>query len=210
MTQEDLISIRGLTDGFEDTPLREFLGTLDGYPSLQRNNRTIVSMNFTDVEIIESTSPYPFPVASIEFALSNRKKSAWGIWSESVNELIPEDADMPYLVGKRLHLKRTPGHMLWSQRDGKEVERNCWELQAILGEGEGVATGLNAAEIALEMLKGKTEQEFNQAIFQSQEFRASTDSATVQQNIISKTFIPAVLASGVVVKDADGRFQRAD
>ena len=91
---EDLITTRGLTEGEAATPLRKFYGILDSYSPEERYGKTSVVMNFKDVEVIESTEPYPFPIAVIPIKLSNRKNSAWGVFSESLNAIIPEDQDI--------------------------------------------------------------------------------------------------------------------
>ena len=203
-------SIRGLSDGFEATPLRDFWGKLDSITTISRNNRLIVQFNFTEVQVVKATTPYDFPVAVIELPQSARKKSTWGFLSDSIAKLIPEAENLGYLVGKRLHWAMTPGHMLWNRDVGKDVERDCWEVLAI-GQpaAPGVVPGKTLREQTIELMMGKTEAEFNQAYFPNAALRQGSEGAAIQQQILAKTFIGSVLSEGKVKKDADGRFHWA-
>ncbi|GAH80705.1 unnamed protein product, partial [marine sediment metagenome] len=85
--QAELISTRKLTESEFGTPLRKFTGILDNY-NLDKEAKfgARVQLNFKDVEVLESTEPYLFPIATVSIKLSNRRISSWGHFSESLNK----------------------------------------------------------------------------------------------------------------------------
>lgn len=222
---------RGYEDGFQRTPLKEFRGRLENITGNMVDRftppRLEVLYNFTDVEVIESTEPYTSPVAQLTIMHSNRKKSAMGYFGASIDRVInaglaaeaPADQvkGQDYLQGKVLHMKLTPGHMIWDGNAGEERPRDCWELMAVIGEGTPAAapaaatsaapaappaaTGPTAVGAAKAMLEGLTEQQWLQKVFQDPAIKADTE---LVNSIIGRTFLPPLEAAGLVTKDANG------
>jgi hypothetical protein len=216
LVEEAKVSTRGLTEG--GTPLRHFKGRLNSFPKEAAKNYagTIVQLNFTDVDVIESLEPYPFPIATIGINLSNNKKSKWGIFSESLNKLIPESEDIDQQVGKMFEMKMTPGHKVFQKpRDaagttipgGKsvEVETEAWEVIAL--EGAVVAgKGTSApAEIAKALLDGKNQADFNRLAYGDAVIRTDPN---LLRSLGDNSFVTAQVQMGAFVKDANGVFHK--
>lgn len=107
MSQEGtgMPSSRGLID-FDIGPLRKLTGIVDSMP---REDKVFgegatarpykqITVNVKDIEVLEATEPYHFPVFMFQINESNRKKSRWGVLSESFNTVVdsqytPEQLD---------------------------------------------------------------------------------------------------------------------
>jgi len=209
---DNLISFRGLKVGFQATPLRHFRGVFDEYKAELVTRftppRTYVNLMFSEVDVIESTEPYPFPIAQLSIPFSDREVSTWGVLAKSAVKFLEEKEDISNLEGKVLEMKFTGGHMMWDGKQGKETPRECWEVIGI--SGSGVATlaegkqqvDTNASRNrAVELLDGKTEQEWNQAVFTDPITKADPALLTT---IIDRSFIPTMVAAGKVSKDDKG------
>ena len=98
-------SSRGLID-YDVGPLRRFKGIIDSMPKEPQTfgegatarSSMRVTVNVRDIEVLEATEPYHFPVFQIQLTESNRKKSRWGVLSESFNAVVdsqytPEQLD---------------------------------------------------------------------------------------------------------------------
>lgn len=201
-------SARNLTEGFFRTPLRKFRGTLDtintelrpGFGENAPKKAWHIAI-FSDIEVIETIEPYVFPVAQLEFPASTRKHSQWGIYGDSTLKFLAEAEDVEALYGKRLLSEVTPGHMLFDGREGKEVEREAWVVSEVHGAGVAkTVTKSGAMDRALELLDGKTEQEWNQAIFQDPGIKGSE----VMGSIMNRTFLPNAEQSKLASVDENG------
>lgn len=238
---------RGFEAGFQPrTPLREFIGRLDniGGEMVDRFTppRAQALYNFSEVEVITSTEPYPFPIAQIGIFISVREQSAMGVFGASVDKVInadiPDDAPpeevkgQDYLIGKVLHMKMTGGHMMWDGATRKEVPRECWELVSVEGEAEVEEVPVKAVDgytvfppysrplekpatkgkakvavkdataRALELLDGKTENQFYQVVFSDPVVKL--DNTGLRDKIIARGFIAPLEAAEVIEKDDDG------
>lgn len=98
MTDEKTPSIRGLIDS-DIGPLRRFFGVLVSCPQETKkydegtpNERSSVqlSLNFKDLEVVESVEPYNFPIYTIQLTLSNRKKSRYGVFGMSLADILDQ------------------------------------------------------------------------------------------------------------------------
>lgn len=247
LTQEQVLAqlqTRGFETGGFRSPLRWFRGTLTGIigSMVQRGNmqqpRLEVTYNFQnqDVEVFESSEPYPWPIAQISIMHSNREKSNMGVLGRSIDKIINAgvDENLPQaqaknqdiLIGKVQEWKVTPGHMMWDNDKQAETARECFEVVYVEGIGgtphSGVmvsteppdvggvqvptptaSTVISPTQQALNLLDGKTQQEWNNIVFQDPLVKG--DPAVVK-SIIDGVFIPPLEASGMVTKDADGRY----
>ena len=234
MTQDQILAqlmTRGFESGFQRTPLRDFWGTLTSITGEMRQGNTgafaVALYNFDGVEVIEATEPYTSPIGQIEVSVSTKEKSKMGYLGKSIDSVInvglPLDApagqakNQDFIIGKFLHMKLTPGHMIPNRDDATGVwgERpnDCWELMEIRGEGAPPPTTVTGAppppttpvvdanQQALSLLAGKTEQLWHQACFIDPVIKADT---AVVQSIISRAFLNGLEAAGKVTKDADG------
>lgn len=235
LTQDQVLAqlrTRGYEEGFQRTPLRDFWGTLTDIGGTMRQGDRgaflVVLYNFggNDLEVIDSAEPYTSPIAQLEIPHSSRRRSGMGYFGASVDKVInagiPEEVlqdgvkNQDYIIGKRLHMKLTPGHLIWDQRAGEERPRDCWELMEVAGEGASatppapgavaapvapVQAVVSASQTALDLLDGKNEQQWHQVVFVNDVVKA--DSAIVNA-IIGRTFLQPLEDTGIVTKDADG------
>lgn len=231
LTQQEILTqlrTRGFEEGYQQTPLREFRGTLTDVSGEMRDglrgSYLVVGYNFTNVEVIESTEPYVAPIAQIQVSHSSRSHSKMGYLGKSIDKIInaglPDNADpaqvkgQDYLLGKTLQMKIMPGHMIWNNDAKEERPIDCWELVAIVGEGApapavaptaGVApTGaspISATQQALKLLDGKTETQWHQVVFTDPMVKADV---AIINAIIGRTFLPPMETAEVITKDADG------
>jgi hypothetical protein len=216
--------VRGLVDSDFDSPLREFDGNFDGYETAPASgyDGTRVELRFKDLDNVIATSPYIFPTAVINIGLSNKKTSRWGYFAQSITEIISADEDIKDQVGKTFHM------MLADGEDGriakkpsykarataaelalypdKMVPTAVWVCTAIDGASAAVAKDTkSAANIAEELLIGKTRAEFNKQAYANPAIRKDVE---LQRSITDKSFVNTLVKLGKVVEDENGVFQR--
>lgn len=223
MTQ-DLISVRGLTDGF-DVPVRSFDGIFGEYNSKAAGNfgGSIVSLSFGEIDNVVAITPYNLPTVTIEIWLSNKHKSGWGYYGDSLAEQIPEDEDIKDCIGKRMSLvfcdgidgrpapkpiwQKTPSDEMLIKHPDKQIPTAVWIVTAVEGStvssGE-IAGGVSAADWAEQNLIGKTRADFNKWAFSDPAVRKD---AGLQRSITDKSFINSLLQLERVVEDENGVFQ---
>lgn len=205
MVSEDIkakLSFKGLEEAGQQHPLIKFKGVLQSYDPQPPNERGRVRVlfHFSDIEVIESREPYPFPLAEIGINYSTRKRSSWGVLAGSVGK-VNSDLDVPDLVGKGQEWHNTPGHQFGENREtGEQIVASCWEVMAV----EGVDTGpqVSAYDKMLEILDGATIAEFNQKVFADPVIKAD---GQLQSSILDQSLIPGLIAAGVATVDADGK-----
>lgn len=213
------VSVRNLVD-FQGTPLRKFYGVLDSYQSEPASGYegTRVNLNVKDLEVIQSTEPYDLPTTVINMGLSNKKKSKWGYFGESLSKLLPENADIDFAVGKRIGMVFCDGQEgrpepkpIW-QRDADrteyptgEVPTPVWAVFELEGSEVSGAPS-TAAEQAKKILDGKTLSEFNKEVLADATVKKDPE---LQRSIIDKSFIKAMVASKEFTKDENDIYHRA-
>jgi len=219
--EQDLISGRNLQDGF-GTPLRRFVGVFDGYTKepAQGYEGTRVNLNFKDVEVLESIEPYNFPTATINIGLSNKKKSKWGYFAQSMCEFLPDNQDIPDAKGKKVGMvftdgkdERPLGKPIWNRDadrtefpDG-EVPNAVWIVYEIEGATVAAAgtVAMTSTDRAKELLDGKSLGDFNKAAFADQMIRKD---AELQRSITDKSFQKVMLESGEFTKDENDIYHK--
>jgi len=204
---KSLVDIKAseLEEGFQLTPLREFIGTLEGYDAErdERFNRIRVILNFTDVEVIESTEPYPFPIAQLSIPYSRRRTSQWGFLTTSLEKFIP-DGHISLFVGKRMHMKLIAENFGRWRGETEDRIRECWELINLLTPVESTVTPY---QVALKLAEGKkvndpeSMREFYQEAFKNPLVKQDRE---LLQAILSQSFIGDALDRGDLTVDEDG------
>ena len=220
---EDLVSVRGLVDSNFENPLRKFTGTFDGYDTAPAIGYagTRVDLNFKDIDniVVAKGFVYNFPTAVINVGLSNKHKSRYGYFADSLAALIPEEEDIKDCKGKVMTLvfcdgqdERPAPKLIWNkdadpaEYPDKMVPTPVWivaEVEGVSAGGE-VASVSSAAEWAEQNLIGKTRAQFNKWAFADSKVRK--DSA-LQRSISDKSFINSLLQLKRVAEDENGVFQ---
>ncbi len=118
---EDLVTIRNLIEG-GGSPLRSFDGTYGGYDKGKAEGYEgwRVVLHFSDLDNIVSISPYNFPTADLNFGLSNKNKSKWGYFGNSLIPFLPGREDIKDCTGKKMSLVYCDGI------DGRPAPKPIW------------------------------------------------------------------------------------
>ena len=189
-------SIRGLTGG--RLPVISFDGKLDSYETIKDNYGNMTcNLNYVEIENIESIEPYPYPILQVPIKLSQKKKSAWGFFAKSLDDIIPASEDLKDQVGKRLVMKSREHNYKRTEEDDDMIGV-VWEVQEIIGSAKVKG---NAIEQALKLLNNKNAAEFGRVVFTDPIVKSDPK---VLQTIINKTFITAMESGGKVTKDKEG------
>ena len=234
---------RGLIDS-DIGPLRRFTGVLDSMPTEVRtygegadakdSNR--ITLNFRDIEVIEAVEPYHFPTFSPQMTLSNRKKSRWGVFGMSLNDILdqqytkeqldptsptyvkPSDRmDIKDCINKKLGLVVADGEegrpqppMLYDGRAQVDAPTPAWTAYSVEGVGVAGGQGVTPLDKAMQLLDGKTRAEFNKEALADPMIR---NDATLLQAIsappaAASSFITTMTDSGQFTKDEQDIFHK--
>ncbi len=211
-------SIRNLADGGM-TPLRKFYGDILEVVESEKQGQggayTQESFRMNNLEVQQSTEPYILPVAEITISASNRKKTRWGFFADSVLKFLADNEDFKDLKGRRIGWVYTDGldgrptpKKTWDRRadDGKgaEVPTPAWEVFDVVGSKSSV-TPDKAVEEAKSILDGKSISEFNKAVFANPIVRQSPD---LQRVITDQSFVKSLVQVGEFTKDANDIYHR--
>lgn len=217
------IKIRGFVDRFAD-PVTEFKGrfgdklrppeeAFDIVAATFNNvatGRSNVVMHFTEVEVIASSEPWPFPNKDISIAYSESKQSRWVIFSNSLAKLLAENEKFGDVTGRRMHLKMV-SHVMYQGKDedGKEKKGPtlCWEVvgmdRASAVAEDGAKASISAEHQLILLLNGRTEQQFNMEALRLPTVKG--DSALTTR-ILNRTWFAEVIAKGLASKDDAGLY----
>ena len=222
MTQDNLVSVRGLVDSDFDIPVRECDAILDSYETAPATGYegTRVSLNFKELDNVVAISPYNLPTLVINVGLSNKHKSKWGYFGDSLAPLLPPDEDIKDCIGRTMHLVFADGQEgrpapkpIWnrdadpSEFPDKMVPTPVWLVTAVGGvSAEGTATKgvVSAADWAEENLVGKTRAEFNKWAYADPKVRKDTP---LQRSITDKSFINGLMTLKRIEEDENGVFK---
>ena len=129
---DDLVTVRGLVD-FEGTPLRSFDGIFAEYERKKAENYdgSRIDLNFNELDNVVSITPYNFPTATINIGLSNKNKSRWGYFGNSLAAFLAGDEDIKDCVGKKMSLVFCDGE------DGRPAPQPIWSKDADPAEFPG-------------------------------------------------------------------------
>lgn len=170
------------------TPLRRFRGVLKEYVSEKRTDETskreymTIAFNFVDLVVIDSVEPYPFPIASIGIGYSTATDTRWDVLASSIKKLFGLTPALDDLVGKAQEWAYLPCK-LSKKLEGEgwtKVPDEGWQVVSLEGLDAGSAQQVaqDITEHVLDMLDGKTEQDFYQAFYQDPDVRKHPDLIT--------------------------------
>lgn len=233
LTNEEVMEqlrTRGFETGGFRSPLRHFRAKLDSITGsmVQRGNmpqpKLEVLYNFSELEVIETTEPYPSPITQMNIMHSNRVKSNMGVLGASIDKIINAGLDenaaqdkvknQDFLKGKIQEWKMTPGHMMWDADRGAETPRECWEVVMVEGVGGTSSSGTIAPTVeqgvtplqqAINLLDGKTLQQWNNIVFQDPLVKGDAD---LVNSIIQGSLITGLEAAGTLTKDDNGVYHK--
>lgn len=243
MPEEAKISTRNLIDT-DIGPLRRAKGILDSFTTEPQTfgegtanpkHSTRVTVNLSDLEVLETVEPYHFPIYTFQMTLSNRKRSRWGVFGESLNRILdsqyteeqldptspsfikPSDRiDIKDCVGKRVGIVMADGEdgrpvapMLYDGRSQEDKPTATWTVYEV--EGIGVTGGgVSAQDLAEALLNGKTLAEFNKEALANPIIRNDTSllQAISMPATAAGSFANALVKVGKFIKDEGGVFHK--
>ena len=148
---------------------------------------------------------------------SDRAISAMGYMSRDLREHLGEDATLADMDGATGHLSdvfvpdpsgRTKKRE-YINKEGQKVEVEDvvgeWYYQ-ILSISSAATKGASASSAALAFMAGKTEDEFYAGVLPYLQSQGLTD-ATLQLQIVQRSFVGNALSAGMVKKNTDGVFE---
>lgn len=202
------------------SPLIRFRGVLKEFKSEQSEAREgraptmRVAFNFTDVEVLESHEPYPFPIATISLSYSERADTVWDAWRKSVVKLLPS-RDINELVGKQQEWAFIPAQ-LRRPDPNDESERPKWTVQTAdawqVVALEGVSAesaGKNLNQTLIELADGKTSQEFYTELFTRADLKKLPGFEVAIEQASNRKLLENFEAGGLIKLGTDGKWVKA-
>jgi hypothetical protein len=165
---------------------------------------------FTDLEVIESVTPYPFPIATVEIRLSSRTETAWDAFASSLKRAMGEAATTSMLVGKMQEWAMLPSP-LRRPRQKEEGAEQVWTTeeepawQVVSVEGAAQATEDIAARI-LDVADGKTEKALYEALLGDAKIRSNPSIVT---QITDRKLVSGLVEKGALSRDTEGILHKA-
>lgn len=213
------------------SPLIRFTAVLDKHeaiinepnPDYGRTKQSqSVKFYFTDVVVIESHEPYPFPIADLTIPHSTAADTRWAAWTKSVRDLVPADQTgygLDLLVGKKQEWFYKPARLRMPLRgdDGEDVldasgkpkwgvvDGDAWQVVAI----EGMNTsGKDLTDLIVDGLDGKLAKEFLDWLFTEQALKSYPGFNDIVEAATDRKLLPHLVTIGKVTEDAEGRYHR--
>ena len=211
-----------------DSPLLRFKGVLANYKPDERVSQQdqskymVILFNFTDVEVLDSTEPYPFPIAVIKIGYKPPKDSRggtkWDAWAGSLRKLTPEGIDS--LVGKKQEWQVLPTLIRSPlvnddgspQVDGNnrpiwgDLNQGCWKVVAVDGLGSVAEKDEDFNLFLVELADGKTEQQFYEGALTNSRV---TERGNIVEAITSRKLLDTLKEMNLLTRDAEGILHKA-
>jgi len=211
-----------------DSPLLRFKGLLANYQADERTSQQdqgkymVILFNFTDVEVLEATEPYPFPIAIIKIGYKPPKDSRGGTkWDAFASSLRKLSADgLEALVGKKQewaimpHQIRSPlvGDDGLPQLDGNnrpiwgDTDQPCWKVIEVEGLGSTAEKDEDFNQFLVGLADGKTEPQFySDALTNSK----VTERPNIVEAITSRVLLSTLTEMKLLTRDAEGILHKA-
>lgn len=204
------------------SPLRNFWGVLKGYKGIPGKDKQTgreymsIEFEFTDVEVILSTEPYPFPVAQLRIGYSQSAQTRWGGFAKSIRRIAGPMSQIDDLPSKRQRWEMAPWAIRQPATDadgnpiiggnGKQVwteaDIDVWQVMEI----EGVAKPENLQPYICEVSDGKGDKEIYESLLTDPKIMARPD---VVSAITSRQLLQTYQDAGFLTRDSEGVFHRA-
>ncbi len=221
MVQEKM-SVDRPTGG--DTPLRHFKGVLSELKLDQRQSNdgrsyAVALFNFTDLDVLESTDPFPFPIAQIGISYKPPAKSRggtkWEAFAASLRKLMPTNPDPEELKGKAQEwrqLERPLRSALTDEEgmpvmDGNnkqlwgDVPTLCWTVISVEGLGSVEEADDNFNAFLVDLADGKTEQKFYEVALTNSQVTARPN---IVEAITGRKLLDTLKEMKLIERDAEG------
>jgi len=192
------------------TPLRKFRGKLVDITKRMdsqrqgrdgQQGREVVDLDFSDMNVLESLTPYNYPAFQLTINYSASDRGAWAMLLKSSEELgVPNVND---LKSKTLLMECDPRHHYGENRDGEAITGMVWYVREV-GGGDAPALSADAQhEHILNLLDGKDQTGFAQAALQDSVVRAMQITSQISDN----SLVSSLIASGEI-EERDGKYYK--
>lgn len=154
-----LKSKREIMLGTYATPLTMVKGLLESYEVVDRSGMFAkegdkdVILKITNIEKLESDTPYPYKTAAIRVKFSDSATSGWCMLEDSIAESmgIPvEKSSIDDVVSKTIVMEVEKSHLYGTDKEGKELKGDVWRIMEVEGSAKTVTDTL---AYALELYK---------------------------------------------------------
>jgi len=208
MTEEQFVP--SLATKAFGTPLLRFQAFLKEYKSEKRRDESsgreymVVKFDFTDLVVIDSVEPYPFPVAVIEIGYSSTEKTKWDALAQSIKKLYGRTPALDEIVEKtqEWHFGDCKLRTLDdSDKQWKDLPGQAWQIVSIEGIGDPAVETQNRDDHVLDLLDGRTEADFNQEVLTDPTVRQDRDLVTA---ITNRELLPSLEKAGRAHRDSAG------
>lgn len=195
------------------TPLLRFKAILKEYRSERRKDEgssrefMVVNFDFTDLVVIESVEPYPFPVATLQIGYSSTEKTRWDALAQSIKGLFGRTPALDEIQGKMQEwhfgdckLRTKDEEEADPKKQWKDLPGQAWQVVSIDGIG-APAEKVDLTELVLNLLDGKTENDFYQEFYQNSDIKK--DSALVE-SVTNRELLDTFEKAGRAHRDGEG------
>lgn len=190
--------------------------------SEDRRASTRVTFNFTNVEVVEATDPYLFPIATIPIGYSERDGTVWSVFTESFRNVVGGAQPLDVLVGKTQQWYWAPCKLRRPARDGDAdfvpgADKQAWELRdahawtivSLEGATGSNGSGPSLNEALAALANGKTDSEFLQALVTAgpeiKALKGYMEAVTAGTN---RELLPMLSTSGLITLGPDGKWAK--
>ncbi|KKM85921.1 hypothetical protein LCGC14_1284300 [marine sediment metagenome] len=198
-------------------PLKEFSGVLKAWHGEEftpqgenAKTRVRVEFDFTDLEVIRTDEPYPYPITTLRVGYadphaSSSQTNRWAHLSKSVRTVTQghcETGDvLDFLVGKRQAWVMVTKPVRSPDDDGNWADRDTevWTLKSI--EGVEQDSGGDIMGHLADLLDGKNEAGFYEAVFKDAKVRANTE---IIEQATNRTLLEGLEKTGMATRDDEG------
>lgn len=197
------------------TPLEHFRGVLKDYVAEDRqpeggNPYKVITFNFIELEVLRSSEPFPFPAAPIPISWSTSSNTKWAALAASARKVLPAE-DIELLVGTKQEWELRPCKLrAKSSETGKWeiVDGVAWQINSVEGYGSAENAGVDLTERLCDLADGKTEVEFNTAVFADSDLRAMPGFTKAVESITSRQFFPMMQTAGKLRMDSEEKWHK--
>lgn len=182
---------------------------------------TVAELGFTDVEVIETSEPYPWPTIKLSISYKPPQESRGGTKFEAMAHSVRKlGITLDDLIGKTQEWAVLPaivrsqitdaegepkldgnGKQLWG-----DVKTPCWQIVSAEGVGSTEEAEADFDAMLLELADGKTDKQFYTAALEEQTVRDRPDVVT---SITDREILQPLIAAGRLTRDDDGILRKA-
>ncbi len=207
-------------------PVRRFKGLLESVTPEPKTfgNRTTMSYNFNfkDIEIIETTEPYAFPIVVVNLNYSPPSDKGrpgqgnkWEVMAASLRKLSPDNADLDVIIGKMQEWEQGPGTLRLPLNDAEgapqldgngvaiwgDVQADCWRIVSVEGLGSAQEVDADFNTFLVDLADGKTEPQFYSAALQNEQVNTRSN---ITQALVDRKLLTTLTEMKLLHRDAEG------